>query len=45
MKSLLLIIILGAFYLKESFGKPMEKINSYVLDPVASTINNTYEIG
>jgi len=48
MKSLLLITIFGAIYLKDSFGKPMEKmvmINSDVLDLVASTINNTSEIG
>jgi len=47
MKSLLLITIFGAIYLKDSFGKPMEKmmINSEVLDSVASTINNTSEIG
>jgi len=46
MKSLLLITALSAFFLRESFGKPMEKLdNSDVLDPVASIVNESSEIG
>ncbi|KYQ46743.1 hypothetical protein ALC60_14264 [Trachymyrmex zeteki] len=45
MRSLLLITALSAIFLRESFGKPMEKMdNSDVLDPVALTVNESSEI-
>ncbi|KYN07177.1 hypothetical protein ALC62_01843 [Cyphomyrmex costatus] len=44
MRSLLLIAALSAIFLRESFSKPMEKIdNSDVLDPVASIVNEFSE--
>ncbi|XP_036144422.1 uncharacterized protein LOC105834128 [Monomorium pharaonis] len=44
MRGLLLVTVVGAIFLRESFGKPTEMVaNSNVLDPIASTVNNTSE--
>ncbi|XP_011872841.1 PREDICTED: keratin, type I cytoskeletal 9-like [Vollenhovia emeryi] len=42
MKSLLLMFVLGAIFLRKSLGKPTEMIaNSDLLDPVASAVNGS----
>ncbi|CAL1681852.1 unnamed protein product [Lasius platythorax] len=44
-RGLLLMMVLGVFFLRESLGKPTEMVaNSDVLDPIASTVNNVSEI-
>lgn len=45
-RGLLLIMVLGVFFLRESLGKPTEIVaNSDALDPVALTVNSTSETG